>query len=472
MELDKEFFSQLEQALEQKQNWFNKERLPELLNHYRLFYTCVKNLNDMLTKKSLIIPDPYKLDKRISEIVVPDTSPFSEGEIPSILGSRLSEFETMLDFLCTYFRFSVENFTVDVIKKLLEMNRVFDWTNVSMNNGKANTRSLAIVLNQARVNMPAVVISTMTDSLEKCSSVTTQINKTLNELAVFQKELLKGRIRKDIIEHPDFDDKKASVSAEEEFNEIKRMFAKIYGKKTFYVDLVNEIVKEDQAPNKAEIRGKLFNMLGIPEKVVKQEKKGPEAKELLIQTVIALNGFSPILSQLLDKLSNNFNLLFIEKKTFFGKLISKIKKSLGLRQRERICNVPVIDQKNGTKTIKKVNVNEFLIDLDKKSRIYGSLGINGSELEKLRNASEDSVLIFLNKQISENQQIFVTINALDDYFKANVDVFLRAKVKGMKIDLSSYKNIIVAVNKKRGEYVAVREENEQMKKLGILNNEA
>ena len=145
MELDKEFFSQLEQALEQKQNWFNKERLPELLNHYRLFYTCVKNLNDMLTKKSLIIPDPYKLDKRISEIVVPDTSPFSEGEIPSILGSRLSEFETMLDFLCTYFRFSVENFTVDVIKKLLEMNRVFDWTNVSMNNGKANTRSLAKV---------------------------------------------------------------------------------------------------------------------------------------------------------------------------------------------------------------------------------------------------------------------------------------------------------------------------------------
>lgn len=472
MELDIEFFNQLEQALELKQNWFNKERLPELLNHYRLLYTCVKNLNDLLTKKSLIVPDPYKLDRRISEIVVTETTPFSEGDIPSVLGARLTEFETMLDFVCTYFRFSVENFTVDVIKKLMEMNKVFDWTNVSMNNGKCNTRSLAIVLNQARANTPAVVISTMTDSLEKCSSVTTQINKILSELASFQKELLKGRIRKDIIEHPDFDDKKAAVSGEEEFNEIKRMFAKIYGKKTFYVDLVNEIVKEDQAPNKDEIRGKLFNTLGIPQKVVKQEKKGPDAKELLIQTVVALNGFSPILEQMRSKLTDNFNLLYVEKKSFMGRIFSKLKKMLGLKQKERICNVPVVDQKNGTKSIKKVNVNEFLIDLEKKAKIYNSFGVNGPELEKLRNASEDSVLIFLNKQISENQQIFVTINALDDYFKTNVDILLRTKVKGMKIDLSSYKNIIVTVNKKRGEYVAVREESEQMKKLGITNNDA
>lgn len=470
MEMDKEFFDQLEQALEKKQDWFNKERLQELLEHYRLFYTCVKNLNELLTKKSLIVPDPYKLDKRISEISVPESTPFSEGDIPSVLGARLNDFETMLDFVCTYFRFTVDNFTIDKIKKLMELNKVFDWGNVSTNSAKCNTRSLSMVINQARVNTPAVVISTMTDSLEKCGTVTAKINTILSELAAFQKELLKGRIRKDIMEHPDFDDKKAAASSEEEFNEIKRMFSKIYGKKTFYVDLVNEIVKEDQAPNKDEIRAKLFTNLGIPQKAVKVEKKGPDSKELLIQTVVALNGFSPVLDQMHSKLTDNFNLLFTEKKSFFGRLFSRFKKAFGLKEKERICNVPVVDPKNGTKSMRKVVVSEFLLDLEKKAKIYASFGINGNELEKLKNASEDTVLIFLNKQISENQQIFTTINALDDYFKTNVDLLLRAKVKGLKIDLSSYKNIIVTVNKKRGEYISVREESEQMKKLGISNN--
>ena len=39
--------------------------------------------------------------------------------------------------------------------------------------------------------------------------------------------------------------------------------------------------------------------------------------------------------------------------------------------------------------------------------------------------------------------------------------------KGLKIDLSSYRNAIIAANKKRGEYASAKEEIEQMQKLGI-----
>ena len=77
---------------------------------------------------------------------------------------------------------------------------------------------------------------------------------------------------------------------------------------------------------------------------------------------------------------------------------------------------------------------------------------------------------FLNKQIMENQSLHTLINALDEHFKANVDTFLKMKVKGLKIDLSSYRNSIINVNKKRGEYVSYYEEIEQMKKLGIRND--
>jgi hypothetical protein len=39
----------------------------------------------------------------------------------------------------------------------------------------------------------------------------------------------------------------------------------------------------------------------------------------------------------------------------------------------------------------------------------------------------------------------------------------------MKIDLDSFRNAIINVNKKRGEYISIREEAEQLQKLGIKN---
>jgi hypothetical protein len=46
----------------------------------------------------------------------------------------------------------------------------------------------------------------------------------------------------------------------------------------------------------------------------------------------------------------------------------------------------------------------------------------------------------------------------------------RNKIKGLKIDLTSLRNAIINVNKKRGDYVSNKEEIEQMKKLGIKDD--
>ena len=79
------FFNQLQEALNHKVEWFNTIRLQELLGQYRILQTCVKNLYDILVKKTLIIPDPYKLDSKISEIVVPPGSAFTEQDLPRVI---------------------------------------------------------------------------------------------------------------------------------------------------------------------------------------------------------------------------------------------------------------------------------------------------------------------------------------------------------------------------------------------------
>ena len=466
------FDAELQAALSKKQEWYNTECLQELLNEYRLIHTCVRNLYECFVKKSLIQPDPYRLDKKISDIVVPESSPFTESEISKVFGARFSDYETMLDFVCTYFRFSTENFTIQTVKKLLDLNRVFEWDDLSMNSPKMNTRALAITVNNAKSNAPNVVQSMINDSVAKCAQSTKVIAKMLNELGIFLRELFKGGLRRDIFDHPDFDKAKAAESAEAELAEIRRLYTKVTGKKTMYTDLIAEIVEEDHGPDKERKQAAVLERLSIKgsAKVEKKKTVGPDTKEMLMQAVIALGAMAPTITQLHSKLGENFTLLYQKKDTFFNKLMAALRKVFHIAEKERICNLPIKDAKTGIERTQKVNVTEFLSDLTRKERAYNGIGMKGPEYQKIIASNEDAILGFVNKQISEIQSIFVIINALDAYFKNQVDTEFKVKVKGMQIELSALRNSIINANKKRSEYASFKEEHAQMQKLGLSEN--
>ena len=469
---EEKFREELQAALSKKQEWYNSEALQDLLGQYRLMHACVKNLYECFVKKSLIVPDPYRLDKKISAIVVPESTPFSESDISNVFGTRFSDYETMLDFICTYFRFSTENLTLANVKKLLDFNKVFEWDDLSMNNSRMNTRALAITIGHAKNGAPSVVQSMINDSVAKCAQAVKVIGKMLNELGVFQRELYKGGLRKDLFEHPDFDKTKAAESPEAELAEIKRLYSKVTGKKNFYNDLVNEIIEEDHGPDKEGKQKAVLDRLGIKAVVKTEEKKkaGPDTKEMLMQAVFAVGAIAPTLVQLHGKLSEDFTLLYQKKETFFNRLIAALKKALNLKEKERYCMVPVKDAKTGVERIQKINVNDFLTDLTRKERVYNGIGMKGPEYNKINASNEDAILGFVNKQISEMQSIFVIINSLDGYFKKEIQSELKTRVKGMQIELSALRNSIINANKKRSEYVSFKEEAEQMRKLGISDN--
>ena len=461
------FTNQLQMALMAKQSWFNAERLQSMLEQFRLLFTCVRNLNEVFVKRSLIQPDPYKLESRISDIGTIETSGFTENEDPIVLGKRFSDYEMMLDFICTYFRFSVENIGVNRIKILMDLINAFDWSNLSSNSSKSNTRALASTIQKARTNAPSVTISLINDSIEKCSKCSKKIISYLTELADFQKELYKGNLRKDLFEHPDFDKAKAFSSPDAEMAEIKRLYVKTTGKKTFYTDLVQEIIAEDQGGDRLGLRQRLLEKLEIKITETKKETHTVNPHDLLMSAVYSLGVMSSILGGLYTKLSDNFDLLFYIKRTFFVKFMEALKKALGIKEKPRECTIVVTDPQSGSKSNQHLEVNTLLAQISKLAHIYAGIAAKGNEYNKINAAKEDDALIFLNRQIQENQKLFTTINALDEHFKANVEVTQRPKVKGLKIDLSSYRNAIISVNKKRGEYVSAKEEIEQMQKLGI-----
>ena len=461
------FTNQLQLALMAKQSWFNSERLQTMLEQFRLLHTCVRNLNEVFVKRSLIQPDPYKLETRISDIGTIDTSSFTENEDPIILGKRFSDYEMMLDFISTYFRFSVENMGVNRIKVIMDLLSAFDWANLSSNSSKSNTRALASTIQKARQNAPSVTISLINDSIEKCSKCCKVISSYLSELADFQKELYKGNLRKDLFEHPDFDRQKAFSSPDAEMAEIRRLYVKTTGKKAFYTDLVQEIIAEDQGPDRAALRQRLIEKLEIKITETKKETRTVNPHDLLMSAVFSLGVMGSILGGLYAKLSDNFDLLFLTKKSLFAKFMEALKKALGIKEKPRECTIAVVDQQSGSKSNQHIEVNTLLAQISKLAHIYSGIAAKGNEYNKINAAKEEDALIFLNRQIQENQKLFTTINALDEHFKSHVEVLQRPKVKGLKIDLSSYRNAIIAANKKRGEYVSAKEEIEQMQKLGI-----
>jgi hypothetical protein len=88
-------------------------------------------------------------------------------------------------------------------------------------------------------------------------------------------------------------------------------------------------------------------------------------------------------------------------------------------------------------------------------------------MAKLEQMQDEQLISFLERNIRDLQIIHKTLTTLDEYFKTEVDREDRDKVKGIKPELATIKNAIVRANSKRQEYSAKKEEEEQLKKLGV-----
>ncbi len=470
MENSNDFEAELAEALAQKQEWAKSECLPKLLDNYRLLFTCVKNVNDFLVKKSLITPDPYKMDVKVTELSVPESDSFTENETATKIGSRLSEYQLMLDYLSTYFKFSLETVTIAKVRKLQEFSSVFLWDSLTVNNAKQNTRALATLISNGKTNTPALTLSMINDSLNKAAGCQTEITDGLRQMATYLREEFKFKIRKELIKSPKFN-KDAMSSAESEAEEIKRLYPEIISKKNIPNELISEITHEDLGPDQEKYRAETLARLEVKTETIQKKKQTISTKDILMNAVFALGGLAPTIIQLQGKLNENFEFFFAKPKNLKTAIGNFLKKLLGLRDKEQIIDVPVKDPKTNALSHQKLKVAEFTQNLDAKIRLYNGIAAKGTEYTKINSAKEDVILPFLNKQISDVQSVYTLVDALDDYLKQYPDPIKKSKFRGMKIELAALRNSIIAINKKRGEYASIKEEQEQMQRLGLNKND-
>ena len=464
------FSSEINQLLLEKQEWYNTKHLPSVLEKVRLIYTCTKNLYDLLVSKSLIVPDPYRMDKKIADISSPDKSMFNDSEAAMVIGTRFSEYENMLDYICTYYRFSVENLDMVNIKKLIDFLNSFPWSDFSATSLKPNIRGLARLLNQAKINATQITISMISDSVEKCAKNVEEVCKELNILGRFQREAYKIRLRQDIFNHPNFDKETAFSSQESELAEIKKLFPLVMGKTPFYSELVNEIIMEDLGPDAEKLRENLKKTLRTEEAVVTAAKSKSNHLNLLMASIEALGAAGTIYTTINSKVRFNFDLIKREPETFGEKLGAMLRKLFKLKSKEPEYVMSISDPLTHQRSKRIFKVSEIQRELSDKMFLYNDIAKHGKHYNEITSLKPEAIVTYMNKEISSCRKSYNTLVALDDFFKSEVPNKNQLKIKGFKLELDTLRNAIISSNAKKAEYQELVEEEQQLKKLGLSND--
>ncbi|MFZ5369204.1 MAG: hypothetical protein ACOZCE_13330 [Spirochaetota bacterium] len=466
-----QFQNDLAEALEQRKIWLDRNLLPQLKEEFSLFKASFGSLYQLLLRKGLVQEDPYKNDIKIGELEIPSESPFTDSERIEQMSIRLSNFESQLDFLMTFYQFSVDFLTLDRIKRISGLVKYFNWPQFSVNSQYINTRALAELVNMAKGGNDQLSTGLIVDSIQRLENATKNIFKILKDITDFHRQNYKLEARLRFFDALTLDRNNVFMKKDETMLIIKRKFAETMSDRPFYPELFDELLKENYGAEGETLKSELIKRLSIPEEPKTKKKAEQSFRPILIDSIRSLNGLSHILSDTIIKLDENKLVLDSEQNGFWQKVRQLILKMLNKDLEEVFYDIEYLDPVLGTTKTEKLDFGAFRLELDKKARYLASLSSRTSSLmTKLEQASEDQLLSILSKNLEELQKFHRTLSALEEFFKSEVSKENREKIRGIKPEISAIKNAIVKANQKRHEYIAQKEEQEQLKKLGIQDN--
>jgi hypothetical protein len=437
--------------------WLEGSELGKLKEELRSFQSSFAILYNIYIKKGLIHEDPYKQEAKIGEIEVPNTSAFSEAERVEQLTIRLANYDNQLDFLVNFYQFNVDFLSLDRIKRILGLIKFIDWAHLAGDSPFPMTKAIFELNQLAKNGLEPLSLSLLGESLTKLIKATGAVMGYLKLLTEYHRENYKLNLRAALTND--------MPAAEANMANIKRKFAAAMPGKPFYPDLVEELVKEDYSKDGPAMREKVLKKLQVPDNKPKIAKTQVSFKSILLEGLQVIGNTSNTLIEISGKTDENENILSNRKKSFFRMLGDLIRKLLGRAPDPVIYELQYNDPSRSTPVREKLNYHNFRTEMDKKGRFLVNLANrNNSKIESM---SEEQLIQLLDRNIRDVQTIHKTLVALDEFFKVSATKEERDRIKGIKPELATMKNTIVRSNQLRHEYSAQKEEEEQMKRLGI-----
>lgn len=467
MEETRDIDTHLAQAIAARRDHIDKNLMPKLKENFRLYHNSFQNIYNVLLRKGLIQEDPYKNDFKISEVTTPSNEPYLESEKTEKMSIRLSQFDSILEFLSNYYQFSADFLTLKRLKGLTSLLNYFHWTKLSVSSTSLNTRVVADIVHRVREGGDSLSGSIVTDGCNQLSKLTSEIFSLLKEVTAFSRELYKQDIRERILYKISVSGDPSSETMEKAFNQIKRAFPQELPETPFFPELVNELVAEEYSPHSERMKKELAERLRIKEKR-KVQKEEVSYKSLLLEAVRMLSGASIHLEKAIAKLNESQMIIDQRRLSFSERFRRWLFNVVQKKSEKHVYMVEFFDEKTATNRTSRIDYDAFAENVLKRAKVLGVLSskVSGAYM-RLENSDEEKIYEYLAGVVEELQKIINTLPALDTYFKSEVSRELRSRIRGVKLETSAIKNVVIRANQKRHEYVARKEELEQLKKLGV-----
>lgn len=468
MESTKNFSEELEHHIAVQREEFNRHLLPQMQQNYAALGSVVKILRSNLLKKGLVYDDPYKYDSRMTEIKVPSNEGFADSERAAVVGSRLAQYQTMLEFLTNSYQFNCSFLTPQRIASMLALNKTFQWSSLNENSTLANTRAIAEICKALHSVSDTLTGGLLRDSLGHLSKLDNDINKTLRQLARLHREEYKLTVRKNL--PADLTVTQADIIGPIKLlKNIKKALAAKDDKLPFYHELVMEVIREDYSSDSEHLRQEVLRHLNVAQKENVKTNKQENMRPVLITGLRILGTTGNHFDTCLTKLTYNQEVLYKSRMTVITKFMEALRRAFNVEEKKHEITISIKDPVSNLQKKEIIVFEDFTDNLAKTIRIFKVIVSGTSDLQqRLTGMSNEQLLELLNKYIVTCNGYLKTLSGFDDYYKST-DVMLRSKMKGIKIELTTIRNAVIKANQCRAEYNASVEEYSNMKELGLIH---
>jgi hypothetical protein len=443
--------------------------LPKLKEDFRIIHSAFKTVHSILLKKGFIHEDPYKSETKLSEIVIPETAGFTDAEKIDEMSIRLSSYEVQLDFLLNYYQFSTEFLDISRIRLVAGLLRYVSWDQLGHTAQDPVTRALAELTAKAKVGANPLSVGLMNDSIEQIQKAVPACVKPLKDMTDYSRELYKMEMRSKVFSSVPGIRPGGPVNREDLLKQIKKAFPSAMPKKPFYPELAGEVIEEDYGPNEANLKAAIIQRFTIQETKREAVQQQVPFDKMVFDSVRVLAPAGRYLEDAARKLVENNTVLQNRKLGLLERFKNWISQ-LSNKQGEPAAAYEIEYFDAGTSAAKHetIQFDAFITEVQKRARTFNGVSVKGGPMyRRMEKAGEETLFTFLEKQIGDLNIIYRRLQGLDTFFKSEVPREQRATIKGIKIELAAIKNSMAQAVQKKREYVARKEEHEQMKKLGI-----
>lgn len=461
------FQVRLEAAIEVKRQFLEEKLLPQLKENFLVFQSLFENLYNILLRKALVQEDPYKYEQKISEVTIPPKGDILDSGKGEQISLRLSTFHAQLEFLNTYYQFSLEFVDLKRIRRIIGLVQYINWQQVVETSPDVTTAVLAEILGKIHPGSDNISTRIISTSLAQMQSLFRSILSQLKEILGFQKQNYKLMLRQELL--PPIRQTVAKLyeaSPDKAYEKIKTVFASNMKEKPFFRDLVIELLQEEFAEDAARLQERSLAALKIPKEV--EGRKKPDYKGILMEAARLMFPAGGHLQDALRKIVNNEEMLEKSRQGLAEKLRSWLRKAFQNRELSRTIEIRYFDSRTSTTQTETIDFRKFVDRVRRKSSLLAALSVpDSTSFARLSEASEQQIHGFLKKSLGELQLLHRRLQGLSECFRQEASKEQKDQLKGIKIELSGLKNCIVRANRRRYEYVALKEEEVRLKQLGV-----